>query len=101
MAEAADDGDVTALLEYIRTTRRFDFTGYKRSSLTRRINKRTAEVGCETYGDYQDYLEVHPDEFARFFDTILINVTGFFRDRPAWDFLADEIVPRIVSGKQP
>ncbi len=100
MAETTDDGDVVALLEYIRHTRRFDFTGYKRTSLLRRIAKRMAEVHCETYADYQDYLEVHPDEFARFFDTILINVTSFFRDRPAWDFLADEIVPRIVSGKQ-
>ena len=101
MTDTTDDGDVVSLLEYIRHTRRFDFTGYKRTSLIRRIMKRMAEVRCETYADYQDYLEVHPDEFANFFDTILINVTGFFRDRPAWDFIADEIVPRIVSAKQP
>jgi two-component system CheB/CheR fusion protein len=67
----------------------------------RRISKRMAEVDCPTYADYQDYLEVHPDEFASLFDTILINVTGFFRDRAAWDYLSDEIIPRIVSGKQP
>src|SRR3954452_13467741 len=101
MPEPTEDGDVSALLEYIRRTRRFDFTGYKRVSLTRRIRKRMAEVDCATYADYQDHLEVHPDEFAEFFDTILINVTSFFRDRPAWEFLADEIIPRIVSGKQP
>src|SRR4051812_13049831 len=101
MPEPTEDGDVSALLEYIRRTRRFDFTGYKRVSLMRRISKRMAEVACATYADYQDYLEVHPEEFANFFNTILINVTSFFRDRPAWDFLADEIIPRIVSGKQP
>src|SRR5262245_50610338 len=101
MPETSEDNDITSLLEYIRRTRRFDFTGYKRTSLTRRISKRMTDVGCETYADYQDYLEVHPDEFANFFNTILINVTSFFRDRAAWDFLADEIVPRIVSGKQP
>jgi two-component system CheB/CheR fusion protein len=99
-AEPAD-AEIGRLLEYIRRTRRFDFSGYKRNSLERRISKRMAEVGCETYADYQDHLEVHPDEFGHLFNTILINVTSFFRDRPAWEFLADEVVPRIVSGKQP
>jgi two-component system CheB/CheR fusion protein len=99
--EPSTDGDISALLEYIRRTRRFDFTGYKRTSLTRRIAKRMIEVDCATYADYQDYLEVHPDEFANFFNTILINVTSFFRDGTAWEFLSDEIIPRIVSGKQP
>src|SRR3954447_172814 len=101
VADPVDDSDIVGLLEYIRRTRRFDFTGYKRMSLTRRITKRMAEVKCATYADYQDYLEVHPDEFAEFFNTILINVTSFFRDRPAWELLADEILPRIVSGKHP
>ena len=89
------------ILEHLRQMRGFDFTGYKRSSLSRRISKRMADVECSTYADYQDYLEVHPDEFASFFNTILINVTSFFRDRVAWDFLSDEIIPRVVSGKQP
>jgi two-component system CheB/CheR fusion protein len=58
------------------------------------------DVGCRSYDEYQDYLEVHPDEFAAFFDTLLINVTGFFRDPAAWDFVADEVAPRILSGKE-
>ena len=37
--------------------------------------------------DYTDYLEVHPEEFALLFNHLLINVTSFFRDQPAWDFL--------------
>jgi two-component system CheB/CheR fusion protein len=90
-----------SLLLHIRNTRQFDFTGYKRSTLGRRIAKRMQEVGCETYGDYEDYLEVHPEEFVVFFNTILINVTAFFRDPQAWDFVAAEVIPRIVSGKQP
>ena len=41
-------------------------------------------LGIEGYVPYVDYLEVHPEEFAALFDTILINVTSFFRDPPAW-----------------
>src|ERR1044072_3721510 len=94
-----DPGDLDALLDCVRRTREFDFTGYKRPTLIRRIGKRMAEVRCDTYADYEDYLEAHPDEFVVFFNNILINVTGFFRDPQAWEFVADEIVPRIISGK--
>ena len=86
------------LLEYVKTNRGFDFSGYKRSTLERRIRKRMSEVGVETYEDYKDYLEVTPDEYTDLFNTILINVTGFFRDQPAWDFVANEIVPEILAA---
>jgi hypothetical protein len=77
-----------ALLEYLARTRGFDFTGYKRASLQRRVTKRMQEVGIEGFTEYLDYLEVHPDEFESLFNTILINVTGVFRDRDARERLA-------------
>src|SRR3954465_34383 len=95
----SDPGDLESLIDYVKRSREFDFTGYKRPTLVRRIAKRMAEVGCTTYGDYEEYLEVHPDECVVFFNNILINVTSFFRDPEAWELVADEIVPRIISGK--
>jgi two-component system CheB/CheR fusion protein len=65
------------------------------------MQKRMDEVGVESYGDYVDLLEVQQDEFAALFDTILINVTGFFRDPQAWEYYATEIVPRLISGIDP
>src|SRR3954466_12077784 len=59
------------------------------------------EVGVSDYTAYLDYLEVQPDEFPALFDTVLINVTGFFRDPPAWDYYRDEIVPRLLEGVGP
>ena len=95
------DDELGGLLEFVKRSRRFDFSGYKRATLQRRIAKRLQETGCDDYAAYQDYLEVHPDEFIQFFDTLLINVTSFFRDSSAWQFVAEEIVPRIISGKAP
>src|SRR4051812_23239482 len=83
------------LLEHVKTTRGFDFTGYKRASINRRITKRVEAVGLTSYAEYLDYLEVHPDEFGVLFNTILINVTAFFRDPEAWDALARDALPRI------
>ena len=42
---------------------------------------------------------MHPDEFTALFNTILINVTGFFRDPDAWDYLRDEVCPRLLAAK--
>jgi len=88
-----------ALLEYLRDGRGFDFTGYKRGSVARRIGKRMAQVGIREPDAYQDHLEANPSEFVDLFNTILINVTRFFRDPEAWRFLTDTILPRILSSK--
>lgn len=92
--------ELESLLNYIKRVRGFDFTGYKRSSLMRRVRKRMQMVGVEGFSDYVDYLEVHPPEFAELFNTILINVTSFFRDHSAWDYIGHEIIPRIVARKE-
>jgi two-component system, chemotaxis family, CheB/CheR fusion protein len=86
------------LLEFLKLNRGFDFTGYKRSSLERRIFKRMQEVDIERFPDYQDFLEVHPDEFRELFNTICINVTGFFRDKASWDYLAKDVVPALLEN---
>src|SRR5262245_44800110 len=88
------------LLEYIRNERGFDYTGYKRASLMRRFAKRMQQVGIESYQEYREYLEQTPDEFVELFNTILINVTAFFRDAPAWQYLGEEIVPRLLEHKE-
>ena len=87
------------LLEYLQQVRGFDFTGYKRSTLKRRVQKRMHSCGIENFGDYLDYLEVHPEEFAPLFNTILINVTAFFRDPDAWQQLQTQILPNLLKEK--
>jgi len=93
------ENELTTLLEFIRSERGFDFSGYKRPSLERRIGKRMQDVGIGSYGAYRDYLEHHDDEFVALFNTILINVTAFFRDELAWDYLRNEVVPQILENQ--
>ena len=96
---AGPDPGLEALLEYLRRSRGFDFTGYKRPTLSRRIAKRMEEQGVGGFDEYVDYLEVHPDEFEALFNVILINVTGFFRDTPTWDSVTKTVVPAILERK--
>jgi two-component system, chemotaxis family, CheB/CheR fusion protein len=92
-------GTLDGLLEFVKTTRGFDFTGYKRSSIERRVTKRMHEVSVESYDEYLDYLELHGEEFAELFNTLLINVTSFFRDPQTWEHLATDIVPQLIASR--
>jgi two-component system CheB/CheR fusion protein len=95
------EGQFESLLEYLKHNRGADFTAYKRPSLMRRIKHRMRAVGIKAFDDYVDYLEVHPEEFGHLFNTILINVTSFFRDEAAWEVIASDVIPRILSKKKP
>ncbi|MBF6170651.1 CheR family methyltransferase [Nocardia blacklockiae] len=99
--DATVDTGLEELLIFIRDSRGFDFTGYKRSSLARRIRKRMQEVRIEDYDDYRDHLESNADEFRYLFNTILINVTSFFRDVDAWQYMQREILPELLASVEP
>ena len=94
-----EDQQFEALLYFLQQSRGFDFTGYKRPSLQRRVQRRIQTLELKTFDEYRDYLEVHQDEFAMLFNTILINVTSFFRDPPAWDYLQREVIPVMLRAK--
>jgi len=98
---ASPPKEFVTLLGYLKSSRGFDFSGYKISSLMRRVQKRMQQLGIGSYSDYVEFLEVHPDEFLPLFNMVLINVTGFFRDPQAWQVLAEQILPRILAGKGP
>jgi two-component system CheB/CheR fusion protein len=100
MATKADTS-LEGLLDFVKQSRGFDFTGYKRSSIQRRVAKRMGEVEVDGYEEYLDFLELHPEEFVSLFNTILINVTSFFRDPQAWEYLADQLLPELISSRSP
>lgn len=93
------NSEFEALLDYLKRSRGFDFTGYKRASLMRRISKQMLASGVDSYADYMDYLEANPEEIARLLSTLLINVTSFFRDPAVWDTLLTQVIPQVVQTK--
>ena len=77
-----------------QAARGFDFHGYKRFAL------HAPDSDADEHGRdrrvchcTQTISRFDPDEFTRLFNTILINVTSFFRDPPAWEFVASDIHP--------
>src|SRR5690349_8100451 len=93
-----EDESFEDLIKYLKESRNFDFSGYKRSSLARRVNRQMQDSGITSYDEYRDFLEIHPEEFTTLFNTILINVTGFFRDVDAWTYLRETAIPELLRN---
>ncbi len=95
--EATADPSFRHLLEKLSSDHAFDFREYKPTSLARRIRVRMQHVRVDTFDDYVTYIDRNPGEHVALFNTILINVTAFFRDLEAWQVLGEEIIPRLVD----
>ncbi|MFM6204319.1 hypothetical protein, partial [Planktothrix sp.] len=52
MTNSSKNIEFEALLDYVKRSRGFDFAGYKRSSLMRRVNKRMQTINIEGYSNY-------------------------------------------------
>lgn len=76
-----------------------DFSQYKQSTLVRRIERRMALHQIDQQGDYVRYLQEDPAEIEALFRDLLIGVTSFFRDPPAFELLEREVIPKLFSGK--
>lgn len=89
------------LIQELAEQRGFDFRGYKSTTLERRFRKRMYQLSIGTYADYAEYIRKKPEEINPLLTTILINVTEFFRDPPAWEILARDILPAQLKQLKP
>jgi two-component system, chemotaxis family, CheB/CheR fusion protein len=93
--------DLNRLTEKLMKERGVDFREYKPTTLGRRITRRMDATKCADIDCYLKELDRRADEYGKLIDSILINVTEFFRDSEAWNVIRDEVMPRIMSEKRP
>ena len=87
------------IVDYLLEVRGFDFSGYHRAMLTRRIEQRLAAVSCEYFHEYLYFIERHNDEIDKLLGVLTINVSQFFRDPLTFELLADRVLPTILQEK--
>ena len=78
-----------------------DFSQYKPSTIHRRIERRLAVHQLQTIDNYIKYLQHSPAEIDALFSDLLIGVTSFFRDREAFAFLEEKVIPELFTAKPP
>jgi two-component system CheB/CheR fusion protein len=78
-----------------------DFSHYKTSTISRRINRRRLINNLENIPNYIKLLKASPDERQILCSDLLINVTHFFRNKPAWEKLENKILPLLIEQAKP
>jgi two-component system CheB/CheR fusion protein len=89
------------LLGILHGRTQFDFHGYKRSTLERRIGRRMGLRQIDRVADYARLLTEDPAEATALFNDLLISVTGFFRDPEAWQLLREQVIRPLVERTDP
>ena len=84
------------IFKIIQASTGHDFSLYKFSTIQRRVARRLIATKLLSYSDYVKYLTDEPAEIKRLFNDLLISVTGFFRDTEAFNYLKEEVIPKIL-----
>ncbi len=96
LLEAKEMQEVFSLLKSVSGV---DFTYYKHTTISRRIQRRLALHKLQRLKDYLAYLKTTPTEIGALYNDVLINVTNFFRDAGSFQFLTEKIFPRLIQNK--
>lgn len=73
----------------------YDFTGYSRASLKRRIMRLYVLDQFVSFAEFRYKLRTNPGYFKRFLEQITINVTEMFRDPEFYKTLRKEVLPKL------
>jgi len=94
-----DIQELNKILQFVKSATGADFIHYKKTTIRRRIIRRMLLYKLDTLGEYISYLKKNPAEAGILYNDLLINVTGFFRDQQAMEYLESQVLPRIIHAK--
>ena len=91
---------IDELCKTLRSSVGHDFSGYKKTTFVRRIERRMHVLGIERAREYLHRLQRDQDECEALFRDLLINVTRFFRDREFFDVLRDRAIRPLLQSQE-
>ena len=92
-----EDYDIHALLEIIYLKWGYDFRGYSKASLTRRIFYFLQEERIERIPELQYRIVREKSLFSRFIKDVTVNVTEMFRDPQFYQSVKKNIIPQLKT----
>ncbi len=92
-----DESGLTQVFAMLRERCKVDFTFYKPSTVTRRIERRMTVNQIVDINEYAVFARNHPSEITTLFRELLIGVTRFFRDPESFDALRETWLPDLLE----
>ncbi len=96
-----DEKNLTTIVDLIKEQLPHDFTDYKQATILRRIKRRAAYNNFTRLANYIEFLQITPAEVEALAQDFLISVTSFFRDKEAFNFIENKILPGIMEKLMP
>jgi two-component system CheB/CheR fusion protein len=94
-----DQSDLEKIIILLRGQSGQDFSLYKKSTISRRVERRMGLHQIAKVSDYVRYLRENPKESELLFKELLIGVTNFFRDPAVWRQLKDKVIPQFLANQ--
>lgn len=91
--------DIKDFLNFIHGLKGIDLSSYRESFITRRLRIRMMETNTTRCHEYSELIEKDPEELNRFFDTLSINVSNFFRDPEVFEAIKESLLPELIQRK--
>ena len=98
-----DNGDndpIARILTQINALYGIDFSEYRATTITRRLQRRASLCGVDDMDHYAEVVVEDRDEMDRLYSDLLIGVTQFFRDKEVFDELTSRVIPTIATRGQ-
>jgi two-component system CheB/CheR fusion protein len=96
--ESKNQSSLEKVFILLRTQTGHDFSLYKKNTIYRRVERRMGLHQIDRIATYVRFLRENPLEIELLFKELLIGVTSFFRDPPAWKQLKDEVMPALLAS---
>ena len=93
MSPALDEAEVTPLLDELAEGFGFDFRGYHRQSVTRRIQSALRQTGAATVAELRGQLRARPGLVPLVLDCLTVQVSELFRDPHVYQAFRQQAVP--------
>ncbi len=94
-AFAIDDDQLEILLSDVLEQYGYDFTGYSRASLKRRLNRLFGLDRQKSFAEFRYRIAHDGIYFKRFVEQITVNVTEMFRDPAFYKTLRTQVLPQL------
>ena len=95
------EGTIRQIVAFLHARTGHDFSSYKRATVMRRIARRMQVTRRTSLKTYANYLAENPEEAQELFGDLLISVTAFFRDPPAFEALVEQALRPLFRDLEP
>ena len=89
--------ELAEILQVLMHRYGYDFTGYAKASLLRRVNRFAKETDNKSFYDLKYTLLNNEAVFQHFLQEVTVNVTELFRDPLYYKILREKVLPVLAS----